>query len=314
VESRDQYDQLMRIAGDKIVAYRGRNALSGQPFLLHQLSRANDHTELLKLAIRYLLKSPAPGGKIVDLVELRGNLYVVTVDDPECLALREWLDWELAGTNPPTAPEVQGPGEFSRLFAQSPLKPAARIPEERPAPAPAPQSEFSRLFHTSPLNSGNVPPAWQHESSPMEPTAPLPPATPQRSEFSRIFGRNTQATPDPLLPTTTTSPPPAPDPLTENLDPLSPIHTPPPQSAPLVESEFSRILKASPLSPTAALSAPSIPSALSAPSIPSIPSVPTPPPATVTVSRPPGAMIILFVILLVLAITLVALVAMRHSH
>jgi hypothetical protein len=338
VESRDHYDQLMRIAGDKIVAYRGRNARSLQPVLLHQLSGANDHTEVLKLAIRYLLKTPAPAGKIVDLVELRGTLYVVTVDDPECLALREWLDWELSGTKSPPEPEPEPepaapePGEFSRLFSQSPLKPAARVPDQRPpAPVPAaPQSEFSRLFNTSPLNSGSnsasVPPPWQPESSPVEPAASLPSSVPQRSEFSRIFGRNTPATPDPLLAPKPTQPPSAPDPLTENLEPWSPVHMPPPpppQSAPRVQSEFSRILKAPPapaaavslqmptISPPSMPSAPSIPSA---PSVPSIPSVPTPPPATVTVSRPPGAMIILFVVLLVLAIALVAFVAMRHSH
>jgi hypothetical protein len=203
VDGSAKYELLQRIAGDKIVAYRGRQTANGQIVLLHQLGGTNDHTDVLSLAVQYLLRNPASaGGRIQDMVEIQGLRYLVTLDQPECLALREWLRWELEGAKPaPVAytapPPSRDPGEFTRLFQQQqvgsavpPVQPPPAAPAT-PAEASAP-GEFTQLFGRGGRSQPSEP-APKATPAPVMP-APLASEKQQPGEFTRLF-RSPLATP-----------------------------------------------------------------------------------------------------------------------
>jgi hypothetical protein len=210
LDASSKYELLQRIAGVKIVVFRGRETSGGQSVLLHQLTEPNDHTVVLKRALQYLLINPASaGGRILDLVEIQGGNFLVTLDQPECLALREWLDWELDGPKPapspspslspvPSAPPpaavTSEPGEFTQLFRKA--APSTVRAEERPALETAGPGEFTQLFQRSGQSQRTDPPQPLGPSvAPSMPMAPTPPASDnQPGEFTRLF-RSPLATP-----------------------------------------------------------------------------------------------------------------------
>jgi hypothetical protein len=209
-----KYELLQRVAGVKIVVFRGRETRTGQSVLLHQLTEPNDHTVVLKRAVEYLLKNPASaGGRILDLVDIQGGNFLVTLDQPECLALREWLDWELDGPKPaaspapsplpavPPAAATREPGEFTRLFQKPPSAVTAQA--RPPAPATAGPGEFTQLFaRSAPSQRPDPPQPVAQVEPPSMPIAPTPmPVAPapmpnfpapaasenQPGEFTRLF-------------------------------------------------------------------------------------------------------------------------------
>ena len=163
----------------KIVVFRGRDTRGGQPVLLHQLTQANDHTGVLTRALQYLVKNPASsGGRILDMVEIQGAYFLVTMDQPECLALREWLDWELDGGKPAPSLPVAPAGEFTQLFQKPSLA-------SKPSAEPAEPGEFTKLFERPGPSQRTEPP------TPVAPTTPMTPAQltsdNQPGEFTRLF-------------------------------------------------------------------------------------------------------------------------------
>ena len=180
------------------------------------------------------------GGRILDVVEIQGAHFLVTMDQPECFALPEWLAWELGAAKPAPAPPplapapappaaaTREPGEFTQLFQKSPAPNAPRV-EERPiVPAPpvapaAPSApaagpgEFTQLFER-PRQSQRMEP---QPTPPSMPVAPAPIASEnQPGEFTKLFR-------SPLSPPSETSREPLPLPVSS-----------PSQNAP---GEFTRI-------------------------------------------------------------------------
>jgi len=207
-----KYELIQRIGGVKIVVFRGRETQGGRPILLHQLTEPYDHTDVLKRAIEYLVSNPASaGGRILNLIDIQGSPYLVTVDHEECLALREWLDYELQGapaasgaaaagpfaaappvpsSGPVTAPTPAAsggePGDFTRRWGVgqdqpiSPAQPAVAqaAPARTPLASESQPGEFTRLFQ----NAATAPSEFREQ--------PLPTAAPpqqQPGEFTRIF-------------------------------------------------------------------------------------------------------------------------------
>lgn len=300
----------------KIVVFRGRETRTGRPVLLHQLTEPNDHTGILTRALQYLVKNPASaGGRILDLVELQGAHFLVTMDQPECLALREWLDWELEGANsaPPAATAAtppaatREPSEFTKLF-QKPSGSEARAAAGEPTqPAPG---EFTRLFErqgqsqrTEPLQPAMpsapvAPPQMVPASQPGEFTRlfrnplsppseasrePLPVGSPSQNapgEFTRIFGGGG------AIPGTGTPAAPMPplQSLTESLEPRqtpsrTPVAAPTAPAAPAAPGEFTRVIGGS------ASAAPHAPPAMA----PALTAPPPPAPQPIAMPAAPSA-------------------------
>ena len=320
-----KYELSQRIAGIQIVVFRGRDTAGGRSILLHQLTAGNDHTEVLKRVAQYLLRKPATaGGRILDLVDIQGAPFVVTVDEPECLAIREWLEWELgAGQTAPSTPAApnQQPGEFTKLFQ----KPGAQAAPAAPVPAMAEQKpagtqpgEFTRLFHGTgekTLPQGPVVAASERPEGP----APLASEGKQPGEFTRLFRSPLAAPSDAMIPAL---PPAAPSqnqpgeftrifgggaagvggsssvnsmaapsstgPLTESLEPKEATRRPAPASpAPGGPGEFTRVISRSSTNvppPAPPTPSPALPAGTS--TTPAAqPAVPVPPP----VAMPPPA-------------------------
>ena len=207
------YELADRIAGDRIVAFKGRRA-DGVKVLMHQLTPGFDHTAVLKLAVAYMLRYPAAnGGLILDLVELDGLTYLVTADEPACLDLPDWLAQEggHVGEARDTAehpPQERNPipGKLATpfqpaspsgvmFFGSTSTQSAAAIRGPmtiggRPAGPPPKAPEPSRP----------QPPEPQASPAPVSAQAPVPPVEEKKSE-------PLQRAPDPLP----ESAPPAPE-------------------------------------------------------------------------------------------------------
>jgi len=198
-----KYELLEEIAGGDIHTYRARQVPSGRTVLLHKLvytSEAQQHAELLRLALRYLFcASVKNAGRLLDFDEEQGVCYLVTQDVPECLSPGDWLRSEVGEAKaaferePPissssvdrekgkeiarTAPQSSSsePGEFTRLFQRPPGK--TQTPERPSLPHPGPLSsrpqagEFTRLFQ-----------------QPGESDLPAPSPEREPGEFTRLFG------------------------------------------------------------------------------------------------------------------------------
>jgi hypothetical protein len=301
----------------KIVVFRGRDTRGGKSVLLHQLTESNDHTDVLKPALRYLLgNSPASGGAILDLVEIQGAQFLVTEDRPECLALREWLDWELQGAKAaPSAPApaaTRDAGDFTRMF-QKPF--GTVVPaEQKPVAQASKPGEFTQLFEPPghyrateppqrmdpPMPSAPTPLASESQpgeftrlfrgplASPSEfPSQPLPAAAPtQRTpgEFTRVFGGGTPIGPSTSSSTTSPPAPPQVAPsqpgfLTESLESRpAPLNSPAVAPVPAGPGEFTRVIRSpSPAAPVASPAPQTPPPSAAAPLPITMPVVPVAP-------------------------------------
>jgi hypothetical protein len=186
----EKYQLLARVGGDKIVAFRAVETNTGLPVLLHQFMPGLDHSEVLRLVARFLVRKQAGTGQILDVLNLDGSEYLVTTDKPECLSLREWLEWELRGgegavrgagsygllDDPPSAPSLRPtgnaapptePGEFTRKFG-----PVARSDSAPQTESHAP-GEFTRAFEGFTQSQAPLP-VWPAVSAGTPPSLPKP--------------------------------------------------------------------------------------------------------------------------------------------
>jgi hypothetical protein len=156
-----QYRLLARISGDdRIATYRARRE-DGQSVLVHQLTPGQDHSEVLRMAMAYMLRNPADkGGRILDLFDSNGTTHLVTTNETACLAFREWLQWEATQVSREARPSdtqqpraVQRPAPPPPPLPPAPAQPAA-ITKNMNAPlgeaprtvAMQPPGEFTRII------------------------------------------------------------------------------------------------------------------------------------------------------------------------
>ena len=127
-------------------------------------------------------------------MEIQGAHFLVTVDQPECLALREWLDWELDGTRTGVARSTGATGSagatpearYSRTRRVHAAVSEAAGGERghrggRPTAQTAPPGEFTQLFERSGRSGRPEPPPPAAPSMP----APSMPAHPCRRRRHR---------------------------------------------------------------------------------------------------------------------------------
>jgi hypothetical protein len=235
-----KYNKPEQVVPGPVQTFRAHNAATGRPVYIHRVSMGEEQqtqqAALLRLLMTALFRSPSAHRLVLDFGEEQGYWYVVTECEPQCLLLREWLQFEIdnAGAapaappppvakapevKPPSPPPSNGPGEFTRMFQA--------IPAAHPAPQPpAPQ-----------------PPAGQPRATPPGEG----PARSEPGEFTRFFREG--------LPGSAPKPSPAPAPPRAQERPSNPdlrragvqrpsTPVPPITPRPTESGEFTRLFKA----------------------------------------------------------------------
>jgi hypothetical protein len=234
-----KYNKPEQVVPGPVQTFRAQNATTGRPVYIHRVSTGEEQqtqqAALLRLLMTALFRSPSAHRLVLDFGDEKGYWYVVTECEPQCLLLREWLQFEIdnAGVAPaaPPSPAVKTPdppasppGEFTRMFQAIPATPST--PPVAAAPATPPHEgpsrsepgEFTRFFREGlpvPAPKPQTPPAPRVQDRPsnpdlrrpgsvQRPSTPVPPLTPRTSEAAGEFTRLFKAHQSPA------SPPPAP--------------------------------------------------------------------------------------------------------
>lgn len=154
------------------MSFRALDTSTGQPVLLHQLlpGRTAPHQpELAPMVFKYLPGAGAPGTEyFVEIGQDEGRVFIVTMDVPECLDLRKWL--QSIADSQPYRGNVAGP------FQGEPSSPQAGWPPSADA-----GSEFRRKPAVRPVERrtrGQVPSGFEvvYQSRKEPPPAAAPPA------------------------------------------------------------------------------------------------------------------------------------------
>ena len=195
-----KYHKPEEIVHGPVQSFRAQNAATGRLVYIHRVSTTEEQAQqsaLLLLLASAMTRSAAVKRLILDVGEEKGFWYVVTELEQQCLALREWLQFEIdnasgnanAGSPPsarnlqPPAPataEKQDAGEFTRMFRRQPMRPNT----------PAPQSPIAGQPSASPpIPAARVQPPPSAAPPPAPPSAPPEPSAPQvqAGEFTRMF-------------------------------------------------------------------------------------------------------------------------------
>ena len=104
-----KYQEPEQIVPGEVQTFRAREASTGQTVFVHRVSTAMGDAQqaaLLRLVLQGLFRSPSARSHVLDFGEEPGYCYVVTESSPQCLLLREWLQFELESS--PTGRDGQG--------------------------------------------------------------------------------------------------------------------------------------------------------------------------------------------------------------
>ncbi len=153
-----KYQQSEQILPGPLQTFRAHESSTGRPVFVHRMSTTEDPAQqilLLRLLSLALMRSASARSLILDLSDEAGFWYVVTQSEPQCLALREWLQFEIYQASG----EREGPAKRETVEAEMPRSaaavevkptPAAAAPLNlEPAKPEAPQQEpgeFTRFF------------------------------------------------------------------------------------------------------------------------------------------------------------------------
>ena len=211
-----KYKSGEQILPGVIQTYRATETATGRSVFVHRVSSTDDIGQqlvLYRLLAAALVRSPAVRSMVLDVRDEASDWYVITDTAPQCLLLREWLQFELGHPAkasdgkkeevarpfkvaspsapvpqpmqettpfvPPSAKQPEEPGEFTRLFS-------GNIPTS-PKPSRTERSPNPDLLRNPdrPVRSGSV----QRPNTPMP---FVPPAAPQKAEpgeFTRLFSK-----------------------------------------------------------------------------------------------------------------------------
>jgi len=239
-----KYLQPEQVMTGNVQTFRAREAATGRSVFVHRIAETAqpEQAALLKLLLSCLYRSSTVKELVLDVREEGDLCFVVTESVPQCLLLREWLQFESDRSDPGTKPA----GGEAPLHAPVPAAPQRPAPQSaNPKPLPQAQAhtgpgEFTRMFQTlgpslDETVSKKIPASVE---APVRPVTPLPPeamrpqsrpepppkpkiATPtpgapaSPGEFTRLFRSPVSAAP--------TAPPPA-----KKDAPANPLATKPP--------------------------------------------------------------------------------------
>ncbi len=217
-----KYNGGEQILPGVIQTYRATEAATGRSVFVHCVASGDDPAQqlaLYRLLAAALVRSPLVRSMVLDMRDENSDWYVVTETAPQCLLLREWLQFELGNSAkasdgkkgaaaqpvpstpvpppeparasapvPPTTPEsapppaapVDEPGEFTRFFTGNP-PPAP----PQPAGGERPSSPDLPRLSDRPTRSGMV----QRPNTPMPFIPPAAPHGAEPGEFTRLFSK-----------------------------------------------------------------------------------------------------------------------------
>jgi hypothetical protein len=262
-----KYSGGEQILPGAIQAYRATESATGRSVFVHRISSGDDAMQqavLYRLMAAALVRSPSVRSMILDMRDDGNDWYVVTETAPQCLLLREWLQFELGSSAKGSdATRVGG----AQLVSPAPSAPPALVPDVGvagpipPAAVPpiSPKSnnepgEFTRFFSgglpvspAKPISSERVPntdrpPRSSSVQRPHTPMPFIPPITSRSTdpgEFTRLFSKE-GAGPGGNAPPSPPERPKAPTDHEEFFKPLSEPAVSPPPVAPQ-SGEYTRI-------------------------------------------------------------------------
>ena len=217
-----KYNGGEQILPGVIQTYRATETATGRSVFVHRVSSGDDPGQqlaLYRLLAAALVRSPSVRSMVLDMRDESNDWFVVTDTAPQCLLLREWLQFELgnsakisdgkkeAGAQPvlstpapspepvqkpasgppavpttlPPATHPEEPGEFTRLFTG-----------DLPASPPKPSRVVERPSNPDLLRkedrlgrSGSV----QRPHTPMPFVPPAAPHGAEPGEFTRLFSK-----------------------------------------------------------------------------------------------------------------------------
>src|SRR5579884_4310797 len=196
-----KYQKPEQIKPDPVHTFKTKEVSTGRTVFVHRVSTTEapaEQASLLRLLMSAVFRSPSARNLILDYGEEQGFWYVITQGEPQCLQLREWLQFEIdhaggtagqtqtSGEAPPppkTATPVEDP---DRTQLATPK--VGNVTPERPSPKAGPEpGEFTRMFQ--PAAKRETSPVWNEPAKPVEPKQE---PKQQPGEFTRMFLSKTE--------------------------------------------------------------------------------------------------------------------------
>jgi hypothetical protein len=213
-----------------VQTFRAREAATGRSVFVHRIAETAqpEQAALLKLLLSCLYRSSTVKELVLDVREEGDLCFVVTESVPQCLLLREWLQFESDRSDPGTKP-AGGEAPSHAPVPAAPQRPAPQSANPRPLPqaqAHTGPGEFTRMFQTlGPSLDETV-----SKKTPVSVEAPVPPGTPVPPEAMRPQSRP-EPPQKPKIATPTPGAPASPGEFTRLFrSPVSATPTAPPQA------------------------------------------------------------------------------------
>ena len=197
-----KYQKPEQIRPDPVHTFRTKEVSTGRTVFVHRVSTTEAPAEqatLLRLLMSALFRSPSARNLIVDYGEEQGFWYVITKGEPQCLQLREWLQFEIdhaGGTagrtqtsgEAPATPKPAAPAEDPDRTQLATPKVGILTPEGPSQSASREPGEFTRMFQAAAKPEPS--PVWNEPAKPAEPKQQ---PRQQPGEFTRMFMSKTEA-------------------------------------------------------------------------------------------------------------------------
>lgn len=189
-----KYQKPEQIRPDPVHTFRTKEVSTGRTVFVHRVSTTEapaEQTSLLRLLLSAVFRSPSARNLILDYGEEQGFWYVITQGEPQCLQLREWLQFEIdhaggtagrtqtSGEAPATSKAPAPADDPDRTQLATP-KVGILTPEPPAQSASRESGEFTRMFQPSAKPEAS--PVWNEPAKPKQ----------QPGEFTRMFLSKTE--------------------------------------------------------------------------------------------------------------------------
>src|SRR5579884_967989 len=210
-----KYQKPEQIKPDPVHTFKTKEVSTGRTVFVHRVSTTEapaEQASLLRLLMSAVFRSPSARNLILDYGEEQGFWYVITQGEPQCLQLREWLQFEIdraggtagqtktSGEAPPP-PKAATPAEDPDRTQLATPKVGILTPETPSQGASREAGEFTRMFQ--PAAKPEAPPVWNEPAKPAE-SKQQPKQQP--GEFTRMFLSKTESAAEESKPAPATPP------------------------------------------------------------------------------------------------------------